>query len=107
MASVAEGRYVAIYESNSSLLYVVDTVSREQQQVNACGSGNITAVAGDGTERVYVGCSSGELYTWDVGPNGVTSVGDGLDLQNGTINALVEHRGTLYVFAQSDSERGT
>ncbi|MBO86600.1 MAG: hypothetical protein CL927_14690 [Deltaproteobacteria bacterium] len=107
MASIADGRYIAIFGSGSASLYVFDTVSREQRQVNACGSGTISAVTGDGTERVYVGCSGGDLFTWEVDANGLLSVGDGLALRDGKLNALVEHNDLLYVFAQEDAERGS
>ncbi len=107
MTSVADGRYVAFVVGGSDALYVVDTVSKEETSAAACGSSSITAVAGDSTERVYVGCANGVLYAWDMDANGLTSVGDGLDLDSGEITALVVHNGDLYVFAQGDAGRAT
>jgi hypothetical protein len=107
MASIADGRYVALVEGGSDSLLVIDTVSRDETRAAACGTGTITAVAGDGTERIYVGCASGDLYAWDIDANGLSQVGSSLDLKDGELNALVVHDGSLYVFAQEEVGGGS
>lgn len=103
MASVAEGRYVAIIETGSDSLYMFDTVSKEATSVAACGSSTITAVTGDTTERVYVGCANGTVSAWDFDANGAVQAGDALELASGEISALTVHLGDLYAFAQEDT----
>jgi len=103
MSSIAEGRYVAIVENGSDSLYVIDTVSRDQSAVAACGTSTITAVTGDGTERIYVGCANGSLATWDIDANGLTQVGDALSMGPGKVLALEVHRDALYAFISEDA----
>lgn len=103
MASVAAGRYVAVVEGGSDSLYVIDTVSRDQTAVAACGSSTITAIAGDGTERMYVGCADGTLSAWDIDANGATQVADPLELGDGDVSALAVHQDQLFAFIQEDA----
>ena len=103
MASIAEGRYVAIIENGADSLYVIDTVSRDQRSAATCGSSTISAVTGDGTERIYVGCKDGTLLAWDIDANGLTQVGDALELRDGEVVALEVHRELLYAFVAEDS----
>ena len=103
MTSIAEGRYVVVVENGADSMYVIDTVSRDQDAVAPCASSSITAVAGDGTERIYVGCKNGSLTSWDVDPNGLTEVGDPLSLGGGEVMALEVHRDKLYAFLSEEA----